>query len=62
MGNQESDSKEIEEPTSLSVCRKAVGVIKTAIIRSQSNAALFVNQEQLALYNVLDGVNPNSVV
>lgn len=35
---------------SLSICRKAVGVIKAAILRSQSHAAQSVNQEQLALY------------
>lgn len=36
--------------TSLSICRKAVGVIKSAILKSQARAAQSVNQEQLALY------------
>lgn len=38
------------QETELSVCRKAVGLIKAAILRSQSRAAQSVNQEQLALY------------
>lgn len=36
--------------TSITLCRKAVGVIKAAILKSQARAAQSVNQEQLALY------------
>lgn len=38
------------QDTSITLCRKAVGVIKAAILKSQARAAQSVNQEQLALY------------
>lgn len=38
------------QETSVTICRKAVSVIKAAILKSQACAAQSVNQEQLALY------------
>lgn len=38
------------QETSVTICRKAVSVIKATILKSQACAAQSVNQEQLALY------------